>query len=76
MNAGFLLGSLETVSDCELHHTIYFKYFFILLSYSILMCHSTTVNILSIFDVRSNVFQVSIWTFFVVNKTLTVYLTL
>lgn len=21
MNAGFLLGSLETVSDCELHHT-------------------------------------------------------
>lgn len=43
-----------------------FKYFFILLSYRILMCltsrHSTTANILSIciFDVRSNVFSVFI----------------
>lgn len=66
MNAGFLLGLLETVS-CELHHTPHrfeiFFYFVKLQHFKVpFSCHSTTMDILSIciFDVRSNVFKVSL----------------
>lgn len=64
MDAGFLLGSLETVS-CELHHTprrfqIFFYFSYVTTFWMSLS--STTINLLSIriFDVRSNVFKVSL----------------